>query len=104
MTTYIMLTKLTADGSRTMHDQPDRVRAVNEEVEELGCKVVDQYATLGPYDFVTIIEAPDNDAMLRLSAGLGARGTMQILTLPAVPVADFVGGLKGAEGSSRPAI
>src|SRR5215212_9403125 len=104
MARYIMLTKLTADGARALHSHPDRLQEVNGEVEELGCRVIDQFATLGPYDFVTVIEATDNDAMLRLSAMLGSRGTMEILSMPAMPVIDFVGGLKGAIGSSMRAV
>ncbi len=101
MNRYIMLTKLTAEGARTLHGQPDRLLAVNSEVSELGCTVLEQYATLGPYDFVNVIEAPDNETMLRVAAKLGARGTMQLLTMPAAPVADFVGMLKSGAGPSR---
>jgi uncharacterized protein with GYD domain len=90
-----MLTRLTAEGSKTLKEDPDRVRAVNEDVLEYGCKVTAQYATLGPYDFVNIIEAPDNETIAVLSAALASRGSLQILTLPAVAVGDLVGRLKG---------
>jgi uncharacterized protein with GYD domain len=94
--TYIMLTSLTAEGSKTLTSHPDRVRALNEEVRDYGCRVVAQYATLGPYDFVNIVEAPDNETVAVLSAALGARGTVTALTMPAVSVGDLLGRLKSA--------
>jgi uncharacterized protein with GYD domain len=94
--TYVMLTTLTAEGSKTLTSHPDRVRAVNEELEDYGCRVVAQYAVLGPYDFVNIVEAPDNEAIAVLSASLGARGSLTFLTMPAVAVGDLLGRLKSA--------
>lgn len=96
MPTYIMLTRLTVEGSKTLNSHPDRVRAVNEELEEYGCHVVAQYATLGPYDFVNIVEAPDNETIAVLSAALGSRGSLTILTMPAVSTGDLLGRLKSA--------
>jgi uncharacterized protein with GYD domain len=90
MNNYVLLSKLTPEGARTLWTQPRRVREVNEEVEEFGCRVVSQFATLGPYDFVTIIEAPDNNTVVRLSAQLGSRGTVQILSMPAVWAGDLL--------------
>jgi uncharacterized protein with GYD domain len=91
-----MLTSLTAEGSKTLTSHPDRVRALNEEVRDYDCRVVAQYATLGPYDFVNIVEAPDNETIAVLSAALGARGTVTALTMPAVSVGDLLGRLKSA--------
>jgi uncharacterized protein with GYD domain len=65
------------------------VNAVNEEIHAFGCKVIDQYAVLGPYDFVTVVEAPDNETAAHLSVDLGSRGTVSMLTLPAIEMADF---------------
>ena len=95
MNTYVLLSKLTAEGARSVWTHPRRVLEVNEEIEELGCRVVSQFATLGPYDFVTIVQAPDNETVLRLSAMLGSRGTIQILSMPATWAADFLQGLPG---------
>lgn len=95
MNTYILLTTLTADGGRTLHVNPDRVAEVNAEVEKLGCKVVAQYATLGQYDFVTVVDAPDNETVAHLSVDLASRGTVKITTLPALSVERFIGKLKG---------
>jgi uncharacterized protein with GYD domain len=85
MPTYVMLTNLTADGVRTLKNNPGRVAEVNKEVEQIGARVVAQYATLGQYDFVTIIEAPDDETMAKVSIEMGSRGTMTSQTLAALP-------------------
>jgi uncharacterized protein with GYD domain len=84
-----MLTNLTADGVRTLKNNPGRVSEVNAEVEQIGAKVVAQYATLGQYDFITVIEAPDEKTMAKVSVELGSRGTMTSQTLSAIPAEDF---------------
>ena len=89
MQTYILLSTLTPEGRQTMHKNPDRMDEVNKEITGFGCKVVAQYALLGLYDFITIVEAPDNKAVAHLSVDLGSRGTVNIITLPAIPTADF---------------
>ena len=101
MPTYIMLTTLTSDGAHTVHANPDRLSAVNEEVTTFGCKVVAQYAVLGAFDFVTIVEAPDNETIAHLSVDLGSRGTARIQTLPAIPVETLTEKLKGDEQLGR---
>jgi uncharacterized protein with GYD domain len=93
MATFIMLTNLTPDGVKTLKDNPGRVHEVNKEVEQLGVKVVDQWATLGQYDFITVVDAPDEATMARVSIELGSRGTMTSQTLGAIPAADFVSAL-----------
>ncbi|HWB68876.1 MAG TPA: GYD domain-containing protein [Solirubrobacterales bacterium] len=85
MPVYVMLTNLTADGIRTLKNNPGRVAEVNKEVEQIGAKVLNQYATLGQYDFVTIVEAPDEQTMAKVSVELGSRGTMTSQTLAAMP-------------------
>ena len=89
MPTFLMLTNLTAEGLRTLKNNPGRVTEVNNEVEQMGGKVITQYATLGDYDFVTVIEAPDAQTMAKISVELGSRGTMTSRTLTAMPVADL---------------
>jgi uncharacterized protein with GYD domain len=79
-----MLTNLTAEGVRTLKNNPGRVAEVNNEVEQIGAKVLAQYATLGQYDFVTIVEAPDEKTMAKVSVELGSRGTMTSQTLAAM--------------------
>ena len=74
MPTYVMLTNLTADGVKTIKNNPDRVQEVNKEVEQLGVKVIDQWATLGQYDFVSVVEAPDDADDGKVSVELGSRG------------------------------
>jgi len=85
MPTFVMLTNLTADGVRTLKNNPGRVAEVNKEVEQIGARVVAQYATLGQFDFVTIVEAPDEQTMVKVSVELGSRGTMTSQTLTALP-------------------
>jgi uncharacterized protein with GYD domain len=93
MPTYLMLTNLTAEGVRTLKNNPGRVAEVNREVEQIGAKVVAQYATLGQYDFVTVVEAPDEKTMAKVSVELGSRGTMSSQTLAAIPAEEFASAL-----------
>ena len=93
MPTYIMLTRLTPDGVKTVKDNPARVQEVNREVEQLGVKVLNQWATLGEYDFVSVVEAPDEKAMAKLSVEMGSRGTVQNETMTAIDVEDFTSSL-----------
>ena len=95
MPRYVMLSTLGPNGAATLTELPERVREVNEEVEALGVKVVDQYALLGPYDFLNIIEAPDDATVARLATTLAARGTMKTVTLPAIGIDDYIACLKG---------
>ena len=87
---YILLSTLTVQGVQTLKSNPDRLRAVNQDVEELGCKVLHQWATLGESDFVTVVEAPDVATIARVSVALGARGSTKIETLPALPIDEFL--------------
>src|SRR5467141_4332750 len=88
--TYVLLTKVTAAGVKTLQSNPRRIKVVNKEIEALGARVVAQYATLGRYDFVNIVEAKDVETIARISVALGARGTVSIETLTAIPVETFV--------------
>ena len=90
MTTFIMLSTLTDDGRKTLKQRPDRLKEVNKEVESMGARVVSQYAVLGGYDFVNVIEAPSNEVMARIAMELGARGTMKVTTMPAMSIDQFV--------------
>ncbi len=85
MPTYVMLTNLTPSGVNTLKTNPSRVQEVNSEVEAMGARVVSQWATLGQYDFVSVVEAPDDETMARISVELGSRGTMTSQTLAAIP-------------------
>jgi uncharacterized protein with GYD domain len=89
MPSYVMLTNLTPEGVQTLKNNPTRVQEVNKEVEQLGVTVKEQWATLGQYDFVTIIEAPDDATMAKVSVELGSRGTMTSQTLAALPSEDL---------------
>ncbi|HID87341.1 MAG TPA: GYD domain-containing protein [Anaerolineae bacterium] len=95
MATYVMLSTLTDEGAKTIKENPGRIKEVNKEIEALGVKVVSQYAVLGPYDFVNIVEAPDNETVARVSAELASRGSIKIQTLAAIPIDDFIASLQG---------
>ena len=90
MPTYLMLTTLTPQGVQTLKANPSRLREVNRDVEELGAKVLHQWATLGEYDFVNIVEAPDAATIARVSVALGARGSTKIRTLTALTIDEFL--------------
>lgn len=94
MAVYVMLTKLTEQGSETLKHNPQRIMDVDAELGAMGLKILSQYAVLGRYDFVNIVEAPDDEAMARISVELGSRGSIQIETMRALPVAEFVHGLQ----------
>ncbi len=93
MATYVMLTTLTDEGRKTIKENPQRIKEVNKEVEAMGVKIRAQYALLGPYDFVNIIEAQDNKAVSKVAVELGARGTLQTLTMAAMTLDEFIGNL-----------
>ena len=90
MPIFILLSTLTQQGVQTIKSNPERFRQVNQDVEELGCKVLHQWATLGEFDFVNVIEAPDTATVARVSVALGARGSTKIQTLPALTIDEFV--------------
>jgi len=94
MPTYILLSTLTDEGRKTVKERPERIKEVNKEIEALGVKVIAQYAVLGPYDFVNVVEAPDNKTIARVSMELGSRGTIQIMSLAAIPIDEFIANMK----------
>ena len=90
MATYMILSNLTDSGAETIKKKPGRIKEVNKEFEALGVKVLSQYALLGPYDFVNIVEGPDNETMARVAAELSSRGGVKVLTMAAIPIDDFI--------------
>lgn len=88
--TYILLSKLTREGRKTIREKPERLKEVNMELECWGAKVIKQYSMLGPYDFLNIVEAPNNDVITRVSIELGARGTVELMSMPAMEIDDFL--------------
>jgi uncharacterized protein with GYD domain len=94
MAKFVMLTTLSDEGGKTITENPGRIKEVNKEVEAMGAKVLAQYAVLGPYDFVNILEAPNNEAVSRVAIALGSRGTLQTMTLAAMDIDVFIGTLK----------
>ena len=112
MPTYILFSTFTPDGRQTLHANPDRVLGVNKEVEDFGCKVLAQYATLGQFDFVTVVEADDSETVAHLSIDLGSRGTVAVSSVEAISVEALRAKLKGPKqlaatpvvGGSRQAV
>jgi uncharacterized protein with GYD domain len=94
MPTYIMLTTLTAQGVQTLKSNPDRLREVNSDVEELGARVLHQWATLGPFDFVNVVEAPDAATIAKVSVALGARGSAKLQTVTAISIDELLATLE----------
>jgi len=94
MPIYVMLTNLTDEGRKTIKENPERIKAVNQEVEAMGVKIVAQYALLGPYDFVNILDAPNSEVVSRVAVELGSRGTLQTMTMAALSLDEFIKGLK----------
>ncbi|HVN23932.1 MAG TPA: GYD domain-containing protein [Syntrophorhabdales bacterium] len=90
MPLYIMFSNLTDEGRKTVSDNPERIEEVNREIESMGAYVIAQYACLGKHDFINLIEAPDNESIMWVSMELGARGTVQIMTLPVIPMQEFI--------------
>ena len=95
MPMFVMLSHLTDHGRKTLQERPERLREVNAEVEAMGARIHAQYACLGGFDFVNVIEAPSNDAMMRISMELGSRGTIRIETLAAMGITPLVDALQG---------
>jgi uncharacterized protein with GYD domain len=91
---YILLSNLTDEGWKTIKGKPERIKEVNRELENFGVKVLHQYATLGPHDFINIVDAPDNKTIAKLSIELGSRGTIQIVSMPAIPIDEFIASIK----------
>jgi len=93
MATYVMLTTLTEEGRKTIKQNPRRIQEVNKEIEAMGVKIVAQYSLLGPYDFVNILEAPDNTSIAKVAMELGSRGTLQTMTMAAMTLDEFIGSI-----------
>ena len=93
MPLYVMLTNLTDEGRKTLKSNPKRLKEVNKEVEAMGAKILVQYALLGTYDFINILEAPDDKTVAKVAIELGSRGTLQTVTMSAMSVDDLTSNL-----------
>ena len=101
MALYVMLSSLSESGRKVLRQRPGWIRKVNRELEALGAKVRAQYAVLGPYDFVTILEAADNETVSSISIEMGARGTVSMMTMPAIPLDTFISRLQQRDKRGR---
>lgn len=91
---YILLSNLTDEGWKTVREKPERIKEVNKELQAFGVRVISQYAVLGSYDFVNIVEAPNNETIAKVSIELGSRGTIKIASMAAIPIDEFIASVK----------
>ena len=96
MATYILMGTLTEEGRKTVKERPQRVLEVNKEIESFGARVIAQYVVLGLYDFVTVLQAPDNETVARISAEFGSRGTLSLMSMPAFDVSIYIHQIMGS--------
>jgi uncharacterized protein with GYD domain len=94
MALYVMMTNLTDEGRKTVKTNPQRIKEVNKEVEAMGVKIIAQYVVLGQYDFINILDAPNNEVIAKVATELGSRGTLQTSTLAALTLDDFISSIK----------
>jgi uncharacterized protein with GYD domain len=94
MALYIMMSTLTDEGRKTVKANPNRIKEVNKEVEHMGVKIIAQYVTLGQYDFINVLDAPNNEIIAKVAIELGARGTLSTSTLSALTLDDFIKALR----------
>lgn len=87
---YLILSKLTDEGRKTIKQKPERLIEVRKELEAMKVRIIEEFMVLGPYDVVNIAEAPDNETIMKASVEIGARGSVQLVTLPAIPVDKFI--------------
>lgn len=93
MPTFVMLSTIGPDGAATLREHPWRLKEVNADVESMGVKVLHQWALLGQWDFLNVIEAPDEVTMAKVATTLAARGTLKTTTFTAVDIDEFLGSL-----------
>ncbi len=98
MRTFLLLSTLSPQGLQTLEATPERLLEVNREIEALGGRVVRQWFLLGAYDFLSVVEAPDERTISRLAVELASRGSASFETLPAIPVEELIASLDAAAG------
>ncbi|MFN4227011.1 MAG: GYD domain-containing protein [Candidatus Ratteibacteria bacterium] len=94
MAKFIMFSTLTEKGAKTIKQKPDRIKEVNKEIEKMGGKILEQYAILGPFDFLTIIEVENEKVAAKISLEFAQRGSVKITTYPAIDIDDFINMVK----------
>ncbi len=94
MARYIIISKLTDEGARTLRKNPGRVKEVNTECKDMGVNVLDQYVVLGDFDFLSIVEADDENAITRTVVELLSRGSVRTTIYRAIPMDEFTKSLK----------
>jgi uncharacterized protein with GYD domain len=90
MRTFLLLSSLSPQGLQTLAATPERLFEVNREIERLGGRVVKQWALLGAYDFLSVVEAPDAITITRLTIELTSRGSASFEVLAAIPIDELI--------------
>ncbi len=94
MPKYVILSNLTDEGRKTILDHPERIEEVNQEMENKGATIVEQYFLLGKYDFITIVEAPSKGVITKIVMEIASRGSIDTMTFPAMDVDGLIKDLK----------
>ena len=94
MSIYIIISNLTDEGAKTLKKNPGRVKEVNAELKDMGVNVLDQYAVLGNFDFLTIVEADDEATVGKAIVEILSRGSIKTATYKAIPIDEFIESLK----------
>jgi uncharacterized protein with GYD domain len=94
MAIYIIISNLTDEGAKTLKKNPGRVKEVNAELKDMGVKVLDQYAVLGNFDFLTIVEADDEATVGKAIVEILSRGSIKTATYKAIPIDEFIESFK----------
>ncbi len=100
MAYYLQLMVLTDKGRQKFEENPEWIKEIDKSIELMGVKILTQYALLGQYDFVSIIEAPSDEVAAKLSLKLSAMGAFQPTTLAAIPLDSLIGSLKNEQKRS----
>jgi uncharacterized protein with GYD domain len=98
---YCLMTTLTNEGRKSVKKNPGRIWEVNKEIEKMGAKVIAQYKTLGPYDFVNILEAENARVISRVVIEICSRGTLEPMLMGAITVEDFVKEIEAANATNK---
>ena len=89
MATFIRLVSMTEQGVKNILKFSEQVAEAKKILEANNARFIEVYATLGRYDFVAIIDAPDEKAIAKVSALIASQGNFRAETLPAVPLEEF---------------
>ncbi len=94
MARYIIISNLTDEGAKTLKKNPGRVKEVNDELKYMDVNVLDQYAVMGNFDFLTIVEADDDTKITKAVVEIASRGSIKTVTYKAIQIDEFIESLR----------